>query len=386
VGYVFTVALRAWCTFFAVVTPRRPHPAAMLSFVFGQILAELPFFGIYLVVAATALAWAEGDLTSSPAQAAVELAALTVVALGIGAWRGVRSDRAVSAALLAGLGYAWRERVTAPLRRHRPWARILLFPVPVAQPGVERIRNISYGPAGGRANLLDVYRRRDAPADAPVLVYFHGGGFRSGAKSREARPLLNRLARQGWVCVSANYRLRPETTFPGHQIDAKRVVAWVREHGAAYGADPSTVFVAGSSAGANMAATCALTPGDPTFQPGFESADTSVTAAVCLYGYYGHVLEGRPDDAPDPLQPGPYLNPDAPPFFVAHGTKDTWGTIEGARRFVARLRALSTEPVVFAELPGAQHSFDVFHSARFEAVVDGVEAFAAAVRSRQPAR
>jgi acetyl esterase/lipase len=65
------------------------------------------------------------------------------------------------------------------------------------------------------------------------------------------------------------------------------VIAWVREHGHEYGADPAVVFVAGSSAGGHLAAMAALTPNDPAFQPGFEHADTSVTAATPLYGYYG---------------------------------------------------------------------------------------------------
>ncbi|MFG3516881.1 hypothetical protein [Streptomyces bobili] len=52
-------------------------------------------------------------------------------------------------------------------------------------------------------------------------------------------------------------------------------------------------------------------------------------------------------------------------------------TVEGARNFVDQLRRASDSTVVYAELPGGQHAFDVFHSPRFEAVVDGVEAFAA---------
>ncbi|MFE7359085.1 alpha/beta hydrolase, partial [Streptomyces sp. NPDC057543] len=326
----------------------------------------------------------QGDLEPTGAKVTAAVAAVTFVGLAVSAWRGVRSDRMVGQALDQGLGTGWRERVRGTaLRRHRPWARILLLPGMMRRRDVERIPNISYGDAG-RRNLLDVYRRRGGtPHNAPVLVYFHGGGYTSGDKRREARPLLYRLASQGWVCISANYRLRPQTTFPGHQIDAKKVVAWVREHGAEYGADPSRIFVAGSSAGSNMAALCALTPNDPAFQPGFESADTSVTAAICLYGYYGHYFGEAPDEAPPPPQPQGYLRPGAPPFLVAHGTKDALGTVEGARHFVDRLRQVSQSTVVYAELPGAQHSFDVFHSPRFEAVVDGVEAFAAWVLATQ---
>ena len=115
-----------------------------------------------------------------------------------------------------------------------------------------------------------------------MLIHLHGGAFRSGRKSREARPLLYRLASQGWVCISANYRLSPAATFPDQLIDVKKVIVWAREHGPEYGADPAVVFVAGSSAGGHLAALAALTPNDPVFQPGFEGADTSVAAAISL--------------------------------------------------------------------------------------------------------
>ena len=77
---------------------------------------------------------------------------------------------------------------------------------------------------------------------------------------------------------------------------------------------------------------------------------------------------------------------DAPPFFVVHGDQDTYTPAEGARALVEHLRAVSSSPVLYAELPGAQHSFDLFHSVRFETVIDAIEAFAAWVRSQhQPA-
>lgn len=70
-----------------------------------------------------------------------------------------------------------------------------------------------------------------------MLVYFHGGGYFSGAKSREARVLLEGLASRGWVCVSANYRLSP-ARFPAQVEDAKRLIAWLRSQGTTRRADP----------------------------------------------------------------------------------------------------------------------------------------------------
>lgn len=76
----------------------------------------------------------------------------------------------------------------------------------------------------------------------------------------------------------------------------------------------------------------------------------------------------------------------APPLFIAHGDRDSLIPAETARLFAERMRGGSAAPVVYAELPGAQHGFDRFHSIRFERVVDAVEDFAAWVRLREPLR
>ncbi|MFC0505227.1 alpha/beta hydrolase [Micromonospora costi] len=237
--------------------------------------------------------------------------------------------------------------------------------------------NIAYGDAG-RRNLLDVYHRRDRPTGGPVLVYFHGGGFRIGHKRREGRALLHHLAGRGWVCVSANYRLAPAHHYPDAHVDAKRVIAWTRSHATDHGGDPRMIIVSGSSAGAHLASMIALTPNDPTFQPGFESADTSVAAVVGFYGYYGRVT--GPGSSPlDRLR-------DAPPFLVLHGDKDSSTLVEDTREFVTRLRQASSRPVVYAELPGAQHTFDLFYSLRYSHIIDAVTAFGTWLRESQPHR
>jgi acetyl esterase/lipase len=382
VGYLVGVTFVAWGTLFAVARPRpRQSSPSNLSFRFGYLLNELPFIAFYWLLASTLLAFSQGDLDSPGGWVAFGLAVLTTAGLVVVAWRGMRAGPAVDHALREGLGAGWRTAVAAGmaarLRRRLLWGRILLWPFPVRGRHVERLANLSYGDAG-RRNLLDVYRHRSRRPGGATLVYLHGGAFRSGRKSREARPLLYRLASQGWVCISANYRLSPAVRFPEHLIDAKKVLAWVREHGHQYGADPAVVFVAGSSAGGHLAAMAALTPNDPRFQPGFERADTSVTAAICLYGYYGSL----DTDERSPSSPQAYVGPDAPPFFVAHGDQDTLVLVDDARHFVQGLRRSSSNPVVYAELPGAQHAFDLFHSIRFETVVAAIEGFTAWVRSR----
>jgi acetyl esterase/lipase len=381
IGYLIAVTFVSLCTLFALAAPRpRRSSPRNPSYWFAYLVNELPFVAFYWLLASTLLAVGQGDVDTPGGWAVFGLAVLTTVGLAVVARRGLRARAVVDQALSEGLGAGWRSAIdaglAARLRGRLPFVRILFGPFFVRRRDVERIANLSYGDAGS-SNLLDVYRHRSRPSGGPVLIHLHGGAFRRGRKNREARPLLYRLASQGWVCISANYRLSPAATFPDFLIDVKKVIAWAREHGPEYGADPAVVFAAGSSAGGHLATLAALTPNDPVFQPGFEGADTSVTAAISLYGYYGALGDGQV-----PSSPVAYVRTDAPPFFVAHGDRDTLVLVEDARLFVERLRSTSSKPVVYAELPGGHHTFDLFHSLRFEAVVDGIEAFAAWVRTQ----
>jgi len=366
-----SVILVAACTVCALAPAQGHGWLARLSFFLGSALGELPQVALVWLTCVAALAISEGDALTPIGMVAVALAVVTVIGITVVLRRALRSAPVLVDALDAGLGLAWRLDAPTPearLARGRTSARAALVPFLPRLRGVERIADLRYGDAAHH-NLLDVYRSNARPVGAPVLVHLHGGSFTGGGKSHEALPLLRHLARRGWVCVSTNYRLGGPDTVPDHLIDVKRILAWVRAHGEEYGADASTLVVAGSSAGAHLAAMAALTGGDLTLQPGFEAVDTSVSAAVCLYGYYGQ-LNDRPDTSPFA-----HLRPDAPPVFVVHGELDSVVSIAGARRFADELRSASSSPVVFAELPGAQHSFDVFGSVRFEAVTEGIDAF-----------
>lgn len=370
IGYAIAVGLIAFATAVAVIGPRPPHtqPSFWGFWVTFQI-NEQPFLPLYVLVASSALALAEGDLDSLGGRIVLAVAVLTVPGLLELVRRALLTGPAVRQALAEG----GIDLASAP----RPWAHILLAPFSVRRRDVRRVRNLSYGDAG-RANLLDIYHRHDRPAGAPVFVFFHGGGFRLGSKNREARALLNHLAAHGWVCVNANYRLAPAAHYPDHHIDGKKVIAWARSHAAEYGGDPRTIVVSGTSAGAHMASMIALTPNDPAFQPGFEGEDTTVTAVVAFSGYYGRVA-------------GPGSSPldrlgDAPPFLVVHGANDSLSLVEDTRDFVGQLRQKSTSPMVYAELPGGQHAFDLYFYLRYSYVIEAVTAFAAwAARRNAPA-
>ena len=231
---------------------------------------------------------------------------------------------------------------------------------------VEKADIVTYGPHP-RVNFADVWRRRDLPRDgkAPVLLQVPGGAWSIGMRRPQAYPLLSHLAERGWVCVSIDYRVSPRHTWPDHIVDVKRALAWIKEHIAEYGGDPDFVAITGGSAGGHLCALAALTPDDPQYQPGFEDADTSVVAAVPIYGRYDWFSTkgpGRWEFVLILLQrlvvkkrltkhlqvyrdasPITRVRPDAPPFFVLHGDDDSLIPVPEAREFVAALRDVSKE-------------------------------------------
>jgi acetyl esterase/lipase len=378
IGYLITTGVVAAVALLAVAR-RRPSRSSpfRLSNVIGFWL-NWPLAVFLFLVASTALAIDQYGGGSPVFRIGLGFVLLASGGLFVLRRRALGTSPAVERALDEGLGPDWREDVDADLAarlcRRPSLARVLLAPVFARRHGVRRLANIRYGPAR-RANLLDLYRDRSDRSGRPVLIHFHP---LFGSKRLGSRYLFSRLAAAGWVCVSANYRHDSGKESSASLIDVKKVIAWVREHGPQYGADPDAVFLAGSSLGAHLASQAAFAPGDGTLQPGFEGADTSVAGVISLNGYYGHVSRSGP-----PSSRLPYATIDAPPCFVAHGDQDLLVIVEDARSFVEQLRATSSNPVVYAELPGAQHGFDFFRSRRFDTVVDAIEAFADHVRPRR---
>lgn len=255
--------------------------------------------------------------------------------------------------------------------------RSVLFPWPVRPRAVARTRGLRYGSLPHQK--LDVYRARSGQGrPGPVLVQLHGGGFVGGRRSKETLPLIHQLARQGWVCVSADYRLG-RTPPDGHPalVDVKLLIAWLRSEGHRIGADPSTLVLVGTSAGAHLAVMTALTAGQPRFQPGFEQADTSISGFVGLAGYYGPLSDEFDDTSPFDHLGGT----GSPPGLLVHGSRDTQTSASEARLLSQRLREQSGS-CAFALLPGAHHTFDLLDSVLFRSVRIAAAAFCQSLLDR----
>jgi acetyl esterase/lipase len=308
------------------------------------------------------------------------------------AWASIGSARAVDKALADIPGEP--SEIQVP-RSHLAFPLLMLF-----AKTVRKERGVVYHAEGRFRLRLDIYRPAEATPDddpRPAVIQVHGGGWISGSRVEQGIPLLNHLASNGWIGFNIDYRLSPRATLPDHVIDVKRAIAWVRENAEDLKIDPHRICLTGGSAGGHLTALAALTADDTSLQPGFEHADTSVAAAVPFYGvydmadiggtYYPELREWlfrkiviKRDWEAEPkayeaVSPTYRVHAGAPPFLVFHGDRDSLVPVQDARTFVERLRAVSRSDVLYVELPGAEHAFDLIPSVRTVRVVEGIERF-----------
>jgi acetyl esterase/lipase len=383
----------------------RANPLAIPSFFAGWLTSELAVQNLAITAATTASYVANKRVRRQPLDSsdrlAIGLNAASAVGLAALISQGLRVQGIVEEALARGLGDDYAAKLDpAPEKTDltTPWRQILM-PWQTKHPDVRRFGNVQYAaPMSGaksRRNLLDVYAPREAGTKRPVLLQIHGGGWVIGEKEQQGLPLMNYLAARGWVCVAPNYPLAPKSAWPDQLVACKQALAWIKDNIAEYGGDPDFVAVTGGSAGGHLAAMVGLTACDPRYQPGFESVDTTVQACVPFYGAYdlANVLDikaaereyryflaptlfkSRDRELARSATPITLCHADAPPFFVIHGAHDSLVDVAEARELVNQLREISKSKVVYAELPGAQHAFDVFASIRSAHVIRAVERF-----------
>jgi acetyl esterase len=165
----------------------------------------------------------------------------------------------------------------------------------------------------------------------PLLVYFHGGGWVIGDIEVVDRPCRALANAAHCVVASVNYRLSPETKFPGPVEDCYAATSWLAAHAAELGADPARVAVSGDSAGGNLSAAVALMARDrngpklafqlliypvtapakgTTFASYTENAENYLLTRAAMEWFWDHYLDAEAEGR----------NPYASPLFAAdHG-------------------------------------------------------------------
>lgn len=223
-------------------------------------------------------------------------------------------------------------------------------------------RNIPYVSHNSETNayliergVLDIYCPEDNEK-RPVIIWFHGGGLRSGEKN-----LPQRLLNQGVCVVSPNYRLYPKVKSPSYIEDAASAVAWVYKNIQNYGGDPSKIILSGHSAGGYLA----LMVGMDT--QWLAKHDINVNNLAALVPFSGHTVthftireeRGIKGEQPivDALAPLFHVRKDAPAITLITGdrTLELLGRYEENAYFERMMKANGHQATRILELDGYGH-------------------------------
>jgi len=210
--------------------------------------------------------------------------------------------------------------------------------------------NVRYGPY--ERNVFDVWIAESAEP-APVVVFWHGGGFSKGDKGKfAASPELKSYLENGISAVAGNYRLIDATPFPGFMMDGARTIQFIRSKAAEWNIDPNRICLSGGSAGANMSLWLALHDdlANPQSADPVERISSRVSSVACsaaqtfndpemvlkyiggsrerphpsTFGFFG-VQSLMELDLPEKRQMAyeasaiNFVSPDDPPLFLLYG-------------------------------------------------------------------
>jgi len=271
-------------------------------------------------------------------------------------------------------------------------ARILAETPPAIAPTI--IRDLPYVPHGHERQKLDLYIPGDVAAEAPLLVWIHGGAWKEGGK--ENSPAVGMMGK-GWVVASLNYRFSQHAIFPAQLEDCKAALRFMRAHAADYHIDTNRVAVWGASAGGHLVALLGVTGRTREFDVG-ENLEQS-SAVSCVIDWFGptdflhwgggsSVKPNNKDDVIAKLFGGPvpehlelarkgspitWVGKDSAPILIMHGDKDPLVPLQQSETFAAAL-AKAGVPCVLKVYPGQGHGGPRFNDeAARKMMIDFVE-------------
>jgi len=203
--------------------------------------------------------------------------------------------------------------------------------------------------------VLDIYYPKNKP-DFATIIWFHGGGLKSGSKEI---PIA--LKNKGVAVVGVNYRLYPKVKAPVYIEDAAASVAWVFKNIAELGGDPNSIFISGHSAGGYLASMVGL---DSTY---LMKHGTDANQIAGLIPFSGHTIThftvreemGIEGTQPiiDELAPLYHVRSDAPPLLLITGDreKELLGRYEENAYMMRMMRVAGHQNTHIMEMNGYGH-------------------------------
>ncbi len=236
------------------------------------------------------------------------------------------------------------------------------------------VAGITYSTASNVESKLDVYVRRTAPASAPTLVYFHGGGWVTGSKEGVQMNLLPYLE-WGFNIVNVEYRLTKVAPAPAAVQDCRLALRWVFKNAATYGFDTTRIVLSGGSAGGHLALiTGMLDPSAGIDLPtDWDYTDVQPKAAAIVnwfgitdvaellsgpntqrYAVYWLANQPNKEAIAKSVSPIQYARKGLPPVLTIHGDADPLVPYQQAVRFHAALKKANV-PNKLVTIPGGGH-------------------------------
>jgi acetyl esterase/lipase len=259
-------------------------------------------------------------------------------------------------------------------------------------------RGIEYARVGEQVLKLDLYLPPQSK-DAPLLVWVHGGAWRSG--SREAMPLA-KLVAKGWAIASVDYRLSPVAKFPAQIHDIKAAIRFLRARQRQYGYDAEHVVIAGGSAGGHLAALVGVTNEVKELEGDIGNHRDTSSAVQAIVSFYGasnlqtilaqstpHGLKVRvpalelllgdlPEEKPELARlgsPVAHVDKHDPPLLLFHGDQDLQMPINQAHELHGAYQRVG-RPSEFVVVYGGAHGGPGFFT---DAMITHVDAFLRAI-------
>ncbi len=232
---------------------------------------------------------------------------------------------------------------------------VSLLNLTVPRSGYHVVRDRPYGQ--DPRQKLDIYVPDDLKTKAPVILFFYGGLWQSGSKDLYLA-FGQAFASAGIIVAVADYRLYPQVRYPAFVRDGAGAFAYLEGHVAQYGGDADSIFVAGHSAGAYIAAMLAVEPGRLR-EAGVDPA--RVRGVIGISGPYNFLPLRNRDliaifggaDRPE-TQPIAHIDGKRPPMLLATGTDDTTVRPHNTADLAAKLKAFGS-PVEVVTYPGVGH-------------------------------
>lgn len=247
------------------------------------------------------------------------------------------------------------------MSRLLPLLIALLLPLGAVAQRYAQVSDIPYTPSSdpyARSRCkLDVYYPAEGIKDAPVVVWFHGGGLMGGSKF-----IPEELKNQGMVVVGVNYRLLPNVPIDSCNADAAAAVAWTFRNIASYNGSPRKIFVSGHSAGGYLTSMIGL---DKSWLAPHGLDPDSIAGLIPFSGqavtHFNHrKMQGIPELQPtiDTTAPIYHVRAGAcPPYIIITGDRnlELYGRYE-ENAYLWRLLTLAGHPdTAIYELAGYNH-------------------------------